>query len=106
MESIGSHVVDTQLGIEPEVSWEGRVIAQKGDELESKNEERTHSFIAQEAHHKESTLAHVKGGWVQQVRKPPKFRLSERLWHPKEKQKEGTPSTSIKKPKLKAAPPT
>ena len=73
--------------------------------MESKNEEHTKDFITQEAQDNESTLGHVNGGWVQQVRKPPKFRLSERMWHPKEKNKEGTPSTSIKNPKLEVALP-
>ena len=64
MESIGSHVVDTQLGLEPEVSWKGCLISPKGDGLESKNEDHTPNLIAQEAQHKECTLSHAKGGWV------------------------------------------
>ena len=105
VESIGSHVVDTQLGLEPEVSWKVCAIYQKEDGLESKDEDHTHNLIAQEPQHKESTLGHVKGGWVQQVRNPPKFGLSKRLWCPKEKQKRGTPSTSIKKLMQKLTPP-
>ena len=105
VESIGSHVGDTQLGLPPEVSSIARVISPKEDGLEPNNEKQTYNSITQEALHKESNLSHDKGGWVQQVRKPPKSRLLERAWRPKEKKKGGTPGTFIIRPKLEAVPP-
>ena len=105
VESIGSQVVNAQLSVQLEVSCKGRVMSPKEDELESKNEEHVHNSIAQEAQHKEGTLNHDKGGWVQQVRKPPKSGLPKRVWSPKKKRKGGTPGTTIKSPKLEPTSP-
>ena len=95
--------MNTQLCIKPEVSWKGCLTSPKVVRLESKDEDHMHNLYAQEAQHKESTVVHVKGGWEQEVKNPPTFELSERLWCLREKGKGGTPCTYTKKPMLQAS---
>ena len=58
VESIRSHVVNTKLGLKPEVSWKVCLTSPKVDGLQSIDEDSMNNLYAQEVRHKESTLFH------------------------------------------------